>query len=129
MSKSMAVALTAMFFSLTGWGVAARVALAPPNSVGTQQIVNGSIRLTDIAPSTATLLQGRRGEDGAAGIPGPQGPSGAPGSPGKSADTYRLAADMRQLCQAIGALRDDVRRAFPSAYLPYAGYTSCVYSY
>jgi hypothetical protein len=138
MSRSMVVAVVALFFSLTGWGVAAKVALAPANSVGTQQIVNGSIRLTDIAPSTATFLQGQRGAVGPAGfpgLPGRQGIQGLPGLPGaqglpgKSVNTLGLADDLRKLCQSIGSLRDDIRRAFPSAYLSYAGYTSCIYSY
>lgn len=78
----MVVAVVALFFSLTGWGVAAKVAMAPANSVGTQQIVNGSIRLADIAPATARLLKGQVGERGTPGVQGQQGPQGAQGPPG-----------------------------------------------
>lgn len=82
MSKSMAVAIMALFFSLTGWGVAAKVVLAPPNTVGTQQIVNKSIRLADMHPSATRALKGRRGDTGATGAAGAAGSTGATGATG-----------------------------------------------
>jgi len=78
-SPAMAVASFALFVALTGTGIAAKQALAPPNTVGTQAIVNGSIRMTDIAPSTVKLLRGQtgaQGSTGAQGAPGATGPSG-----------------------------------------------------
>jgi hypothetical protein len=69
---AMTVACAALFFSLTGWGVAAKVALAP-DSVGTRQIVNGSVRLADLHPTAVLQLKGQRGDQGPAGSQGPAG--------------------------------------------------------
>jgi hypothetical protein len=78
-TPSTMIAMLALFVALTGTGVAASQALAPPNTVGTQQIVNGSIRLVDLHASAREGMQGETGERGAAGVSGPPGPAGATG--------------------------------------------------
>jgi hypothetical protein len=85
MSKSMVVALVALFFSLTGWGAAAKLAMTPANTVNTNSIVNGSIRLVDLHPSAVRALKGQRGEQGPQGLTGAPGPAGVAGGfdPGK----------------------------------------------
>jgi hypothetical protein len=85
----MMVACAALFFSLTGWGVAAKLALAP-DSVGSRQIVNGSVRLADLHPSTVLQLRGRQG---------PAGPSGG-FNPEKI--TYQTASTASVAPNALG---------------------------
>jgi hypothetical protein len=79
-TPSTVIASIALFVALSGAGVAAHTAFAPPNSVNTNSIVNGSIRLVDIAPATVRMLKGQSGEVGPAGQTGPAGPQGAPGT-------------------------------------------------
>src|ERR1700712_5556198 len=55
-SPAMAVALLALFCSLSGTVVAAST-LLPKNSVSTAQIKNGSIRGVDVAPGSLTGAQ------------------------------------------------------------------------
>lgn len=81
-TPSMVVAAIALFVALAGTGVAATQALAPANSVGTQQIVNGSIRLVDLHASARKGMKGERGPVGAVGPPGASGLSGPTGPPG-----------------------------------------------
>jgi hypothetical protein len=50
--------------------------------VGTQQIVNGSVRLADMHPSAARLLKGQKGDQGDVGQQGPPGLRGATGPAG-----------------------------------------------
>jgi hypothetical protein len=76
LTPSMVISTLALFVALGGTGVAAHMALAPPNTVGTASIVNGSIRMVDLAPATVKQLQGQRGPAGPA---GPQGMTGDPG--------------------------------------------------
>lgn len=81
-TPSTVIATLALFVALTGTGVAASQALAPPNTVGTQQIVNGSIRLVDLHPTARKGMKGEPGERGGAGVGGPPGPAGATGPVG-----------------------------------------------
>jgi hypothetical protein len=52
--------------------------------ITSKDIKNGSIALSDLAPSAKKALKGRRGAPGAPGAPGPQGPAGATGAAGYS---------------------------------------------
>jgi hypothetical protein len=56
LSPAMLVALLALFIAMGGTAGAVGYALGA-NSVGTQQIVNGSIRLVDLHPSAVRLLR------------------------------------------------------------------------
>lgn len=82
------MALLALFVALGGTAVAASNALVPKNSVGSAQVINGSLQKTDLSGKAITALRGNRGVQGPIGIPGPPGPAGpagTPGSPGTSA--------------------------------------------
>jgi hypothetical protein len=101
------LALLALFVALGGTSVAAANVVLPRNSVGTAQVVNGSLGTSDLSAKARSTLRGQRGAQGPAGAPGAQGPTGAtgapgatgpqgpPGAPGRSANTLfaALAAD------------------------------------
>jgi hypothetical protein len=69
------VALLALFFALGGTSFAAAGTLLPRNSVGTKQVVNGSLQTADLSKAARAGLRGERGPSGAA------GPQGLPGQP------------------------------------------------
>jgi hypothetical protein len=82
------VALLALFVALGGTAVAASNALLPKNSVGSAQVINGSLQKADLSRKAARALKGQqgiRGARGATGQAGPIGPAGAPGAAGASA--------------------------------------------
>ncbi len=76
------VAYLALFFALGGTSFAAADRLLPRNSVGSPQIVNGSIQKRDLAKKTVTALRGARGPAGPQGVAGPTGPAGPAGAQG-----------------------------------------------
>jgi hypothetical protein len=80
--KATVIATLALFVALTGAGTAAYSALAPRNTVNSASIIDGAVRIKDIAPSTARLLKGQRGETGLTGSMGPPGPAGPAGANG-----------------------------------------------
>lgn len=73
------VAYLALFVALSGSGYAASSKLLPPNSVGTGQVINGSLRTTDMSKRAIAAL---RAAKGARGAPGPVGSKGATGATG-----------------------------------------------
>jgi len=79
------VALLALFFALGGTAYAAGTALVPKNSVGSRQVINGSLQTADLSKRAQRALKGRRGPpglQGASGVPGAKGDKGDPGPPG-----------------------------------------------
>jgi hypothetical protein len=76
------LALLALFFALGGTSFAAGNALLPRNSVGTKQVINGSLQTNDLSKSARTALKGNRGLRGPAGAQGAQGSTGATGAQG-----------------------------------------------
>jgi hypothetical protein len=82
------VALLALFFALGGTAFAAGNALLPKNSVGSAQVVNGSLQKGDLSGKAVRALKGNKGAQGAPGAagaqgaPGAQGPQGAQGAQG-----------------------------------------------
>jgi hypothetical protein len=86
------VAYVALFLALGGTSVAATNALVPKNSVGSAQVVNGSLQKADLSTRAVAALRGARGPQGARGLQGPQGvqgpagPQGSPGSQGQKGD-------------------------------------------
>ena len=74
------VALLALFVALCGTAAAATT-LVPRNSVGTRQVINGSLQKADLSKKTVKLLKGNRGAPGAPGLRGAPGPTGATGPP------------------------------------------------
>ena len=68
------IALLALFFALGGTAVAASNSLLPRNSVGSAQVINGSLKKGDLAGKTIKALKGNKGARGIPGAAGPQGP-------------------------------------------------------
>ncbi len=96
------LALFALFFALGGTSFAAGEALLPRNSVGTKQVINGSLQTNDLSKTARSALKGNRGLRGPAGAQGAQGATGATGAtgapgaqgvPGQSATKLFVALD------------------------------------
>jgi hypothetical protein len=101
------LALLALFIALGGTSFAATSALLPRNSVGTRQVIDGSLQTIDLSKAARTALKGTgargatgpagprgpQGQPGATGAQGPQGPAGEPGPPGQQAGTLFAALD------------------------------------
>jgi len=84
--RSNAIAYFALFFALGGTSVAAVDRLLPSNSVGSAQVINGSLQKTDLASSAVNALKGNRGLQGPAGAAGSVGPIGPTGQQGLKGD-------------------------------------------
>ena len=56
-SPALAVSLVALFVALGGTGYAA-VELAPKNSVGSAQVINGSLQTVDLSKKAKSALKG-----------------------------------------------------------------------
>jgi hypothetical protein len=78
------VAFLALFVALSSSGYAATARLLPPNSVGSAQVIDRSLRTVDLSARATRALKGRVGPQGPAGPRGPAGPQGAPGPQGPS---------------------------------------------
>jgi len=76
------LALLALFFALGGSAYAAGTALLPKNSVGSRQVINGSLQTADLSKRAQRALKGRRGLQGVPGVAGAKGDKGDPGPPG-----------------------------------------------
>jgi hypothetical protein len=80
------VAYLALLFALSGTSYAAATKLLPANSVGTKQVINGSLLKKDFKPGQlprgARGAQGSPGRAGPQGLRGPAGPQGAQGARG-----------------------------------------------
>jgi hypothetical protein len=85
------VALFALFFALGGTSFAAATALLPANSVGTRQVINGSLQTADLSKTARTALKGNRGANGSPGAPGAAGAPGPQGAPGQAATKLFIA--------------------------------------
>jgi Collagen triple helix repeat (20 copies) len=84
-----AVALLALFVALTGGSYAAYAAatkLMPKNSVGSAQVINGSLQKVDFGKKTTAALEGARGPQGPQGPAGTAGSQGPPGQKGNGGD-------------------------------------------
>ena len=83
------VSYLALFMALGGTAVAASTTLVPKNSVGTNQVINGSLQKLDLSKKTIGALRGAKGARGAVGPTGPaglqglSGPKGDQGAPGE----------------------------------------------
>jgi len=67
------VAYLALFFALSSSSYAAVTRLLPANSVGTRQVINGSLKKVDLSRKTVAALHGAPGQTGPQGPPGPAG--------------------------------------------------------
>jgi hypothetical protein len=74
------VAYVALLVALSSSGYAASTKLLPKNSVGTAQVINGSLLKEDF--KAGQLPRGARGRTGPTGPSGPTGPPGATGAQG-----------------------------------------------
>src|SRR3954465_9443256 len=86
-----AAGILALLVALSGTSYAASTKLLPKNSVGSAQVINGSLQKGDLSTRAVAALRGARGRQGrpgaqgapgAPGLPGAQGTPGAPGAPG-----------------------------------------------
>jgi hypothetical protein len=75
LSPATVIAMTALFVALGGTGYAAFS--LPKNSVGSSQVINGSLKERDFAKKTVSALKGGSGPPGATGASGPAGPPAA----------------------------------------------------
>jgi hypothetical protein len=82
------VAYLALLIALSSTSYAAASKLLPANTVGSRQVVNGSLQQADLNKKTVAALRGKRGlrgvpgatgSDGSTGPRGATGPQGAPG--------------------------------------------------
>ena len=93
------LALFALFVALGGTSFAAGNALLPRNSVGTNQVINGSLQTNDLSKTARNALKGNTGPRGPAGPQGVQGAvgvtgaQGVQGAPGQSATKLFVAMD------------------------------------
>jgi hypothetical protein len=119
------IAYIALFFALSATSYGAASHLLPKNSVGSAQVVNGSLQKVDLSAATRTALRGLRGQSGPRGIQGLQGPPGAqgaqgvqgfqgfqglqgvPGVPG-TARAFGLVNDVGQLSRSTGVTNVDI---------------------
>jgi hypothetical protein len=85
------VAYLALFVALGSTSYAAGTKLLPRNSVGTHQVINGSLQRVDLSARAVKALRGRRGPAGRVGPQGPRGPQGP-------------AADLTMVTGSIGSL-------------------------
>src|SRR4051794_20776359 len=76
------LALLALFIALGGTAAAAGTALLPRNSVGSAQVINGSLAKGDLSSKAVKALKGNKGAQGTPGAAGPQGPQGPKGTTG-----------------------------------------------
>jgi hypothetical protein len=79
--------LLALFVALGGTAVAAGPKLLPKNSVGSAQVINGSLQKADLSSKAIATLRGNRGAQGPIGIAGPPGPAGVQGPKGDKGDS------------------------------------------
>jgi hypothetical protein len=110
------LALFALFVALGGTSFAAGNALLARNSVGTAQVINGSLQTNDLSKNARTALkgntgprgpagaQGAQGSPGAAGAQGVQGPPGATGAQGVQGAPGRSATNLFVAMDADGTL-------------------------
>src|SRR5262249_33553285 len=79
---STAIASLALALALCGTSYAAVSRLMPKNSVGSSQVINGSLQKGDLSKTAVAALHGARGPQGLKGLPGPPGAAGAKGEQG-----------------------------------------------
>jgi hypothetical protein len=109
------VAYLALFVALSSTGYAASTKLLPKNSVGSAQVINGSLQKSDLSGRAIAALHGARGlrglmgAQGALGPPGPMGAQGAQGIQGEQGPRgpAGLLGSLNQIeglpCQSQGA--------------------------
>ena len=79
-SPAMAISLVALFLALGGTSLAASKLVV--NSVGSRQVINGSLQTVDLSKKAKKALKGNRGPQGAPGAAGSAGATGPQGATG-----------------------------------------------
>jgi hypothetical protein len=82
-SPATVLSIVALLVALSGTAYAAGV-LAPKNSVGSAQVINGSLQKADLSKAAAAALKGNSGTPGSPGTAGPAGPAGPVGATGQA---------------------------------------------
>jgi hypothetical protein len=90
-SPATVISLIALFIALEGTSVAAVSAVAR-NSVGSPQVINGSLGTVDLSAKAKKALKGNRGARGPAGAKGATGAAGAAGPTGPAGPTGATGA-------------------------------------
>src|SRR5215211_4862429 len=85
LSPAMVIAVVALFVALGGTSLAAAKLL--PDSVGSPQVINGSLQTVDLSTKAKKALKGNAGPQGAPGAAGQTGATGAQGAPGAAGQT------------------------------------------
>src|SRR4051794_21509910 len=78
-SPALVISVMALFVVLGGTSYAAATKLLPKNSVGSAQVVNGSLQKSDLSAKAVRALRGAKGSRG---VQGPAGPAGSAGAQG-----------------------------------------------
>jgi Collagen triple helix repeat (20 copies) len=81
-SAATVIACVALAVALSGTSYAAVAKLLPKNSVGTRQVINGSLQTKDLSKKARAALKGARGLQGLPGAQGERGATGAQGAQG-----------------------------------------------
>src|SRR5437667_3517428 len=85
-SPAIVIACLALVAALSGTSYAAVAKLLPKNSVGSAQVINGSLQTIDLSKKARTALKGQRGPRGTQGLQGATGATGATGAKGDKGD-------------------------------------------
>jgi len=86
LSTATAISLVALFGALGGTSYGTVTKLLPQNSVGSAQVLNGSLQSVDLSKQARASLKGSRGPAG------PQGETGVAGAQGPKGDTGETGA-------------------------------------
>lgn len=128
------LAMLALFLGLGGTSFAAANTVLPRNSVGTKQVINGSLQATDLSKTARSALKGRMGprgpagEQGAVGPQGTVGPQGIQGAPGQSATELFVAVDAGGALTKSNGATLAARAGIGSYRIAFnADVTNCVY--
>src|SRR5437764_170848 len=81
-SPATVMSALALFVALSGTSYAAVTKVLPKNSVGSAQVINGSLQKSDLSTKAAAALKGKGGVMGPAGAQGAKGDLGLPGPAG-----------------------------------------------
>src|SRR2546425_808737 len=92
------IACLGLALALGGSSYAAVSRLLPKNSVGSAQVINGSLQTKDLSKTAIAALHGARGAIGPQGIPGA---TGAPGAQGATGDQGTAGAQGVQGSQGL----------------------------
>jgi hypothetical protein len=95
------LALLALFIVLGGGSAYAAATLVPRNSVGSPQVINGSLQTKDLSKKARAALKGNRGPRG---FQGPRGATGAQGAQGVKGDPGTSATSLFATVKSNGTL-------------------------